>query len=148
MVNAQQAVVLSAAGLAVVALVVAVIIFTSATLQTHGTIVTNTPDLKLYSDFECTKIISAIEWGELRVGGNSTVTVYVKNTGNVPLTLNLATSNYDPPSAKNYLTLTWNQEETKLTPSSVVAGDFILRASQLIVDITEFRFQVEINGTG
>ena len=148
MVNSNQAVVLTAVGLAVVALVVGVIIFTSVNLQTHGTIVTNNPDIDVFADQECTKEISAIEWGNINAGGSSTVTIFVRNSGNVPLTMSMATSNYDPASAQNYLTLTWNQENTWLSPSSVIPCDFILSASPLVVDITEFRFQVEINGTG
>ena len=55
MVNNQQAVVLTAAGLAVIALVVAVVILTSAHLETSGTIVTNNPNLTIFADAACTK---------------------------------------------------------------------------------------------
>ena len=62
MVNTQQAVVVTAAGLAVIALVAAVIVLTSVSLLTSGTIVSSNPDLKIFADQACTKQISTVQW--------------------------------------------------------------------------------------
>jgi hypothetical protein len=118
MVNNQQAVVLTAAGLAVIALVVAVVILTSAHLETSGTIVTNNPNLTIFADAACTKQISTVQWGTLQPSGSATVALFIKNSGNMPLTLTLTENNWSPATAQNYLTLSWNQENTKIQPGA------------------------------
>src|SRR5665647_347038 len=118
MVNNQQAVVLTAAGLAVIALVVAVVILTSAHLETSGTIVTNNPNLTIFADAACTKQISTVQWGTLQPSGSATVALFIKNSGNMPLTLKLTENNWSPATAQNYLTLSWNQENTKIQPGA------------------------------
>jgi ABC-type lipoprotein release transport system permease subunit len=148
MVNTNQAVVLTAVGLAVVALVVALVILTSVHLSSTGTILTNNPNLQIFADQACTKEISAVQWGDIPVGSNSSVTLFIKNSGNVPLTLTMTTSNYQPVTAQNYLTLTWNQNNAKILPSGVVAGDLILKVSPLVMDITNFSLDITINGSG
>jgi hypothetical protein len=118
MVNNQQAVVLTAAGLAVIALVVAVVILTSAHLETSGTIVTNNPNLTIFADAACTKQISTVQWGTLQPSGSATMALFIKNSGNMPLTLTLTENNWSPATAQNYLTLSWNQENTKIQPGA------------------------------
>jgi hypothetical protein len=118
MVNNQQAVVLTAAGLAVIALVVAVVILTSAHLETSGTIVTNNPNLTIFADAACTKQISTVQWGTLQPSGSATMALFIKNSGNMPLTLTLTENNWSPATAQNYLTLSWNQENIKIQPGA------------------------------
>jgi hypothetical protein len=148
MVNNQQAVVLTAAGLAVIALVVTVVILTSVHLQTSGTIITNNPNLKIFADAAVTKEISSVLWGNITPGGSADVTLWIKNTGNMPLTLTMTESNYTPATATNYLTLTWNQENTKIQPGAVVACDLHLKVTPVVADLTDFSFQITINGDG
>ena len=118
MVNTQQAVVMTAAGLAVIALVAAVIVLTSVSLLTSGTIVSSNPDLKIFADQACTKQISTVQWGTLQPSGSATVALFIKNSGNMPLTLTLTENNWSPATAQNYLTLSWNQENTKIQPGA------------------------------
>lgn len=130
MVNNQQAVVLTAAGLAVIALVVAVVILTSAHLETSGTIVTNNPNLTIFADAACTKQISTVQWGTLQPSGSATVALFIKNSGNMPLTLTLTENNWSPATAQNYLTLSWNQENTKIQPGASQTVTIIINVNQ------------------
>jgi ABC-type lipoprotein release transport system permease subunit len=148
MVNTQQAVVMTAVGLAVIALVAVVIVLTSAHLETSGTIVTNNPNLSIFADAACTKEISTVQWGTLQPSGSATVTLFIKNSGNVPLTLTMTANNWSPATAQNYLTLSWNQENTKVQPGAVVAGDLTLKVAPLVADLTDFAFQITVNGDG
>src|SRR5664279_1722739 len=113
MVNNQQAVVLTAAGLAVIALVVAVVILTSAHLETSGTIVTNNPNLTIFADAACTKQISTVQWGTLQPSGSATMALFIKNSGNMPLTLTLTENNWSPATAQNYLYVIMESREHK-----------------------------------
>lgn len=103
MVNTQQAVVMTAAGLAVIALVAAVIVLTSVSLLTSGTIVSSNPDLKIFADQACTKQISTVQWGTLQPSGSATVALFIKNSGNMPLTLTLTENNWSPAQHKTIL---------------------------------------------
>jgi len=101
-----------------------------------------------YSDPACTTAISSIKWGTLAIGGKTTQTVYVKNTGSgVSLALNLMTSNWTPASANGPITVTWNQEGTRLQPGQSVAATLTLAISSTIIDITNFNVQISITGT-
>ena len=44
----------------------------------------------IYSDAACTLNLTSIDWGNVYPGGSVSRTIYVKNTGNVPMTLSMA----------------------------------------------------------
>ena len=46
----------------------------------------------VYSDAQTTTLLSAIDWGLVTPGEATTKTVYIKNEGNIPLTLSLETA--------------------------------------------------------
>jgi hypothetical protein len=104
--------------------------------------------MMIYSDPACTTAMSSIKWGTLAIGGKTTQMVYVKNTGSgVSLALNMTTSNWTPTSANGPITLTWNQEGTRLQPGQSVAATLTLAVSSTIVDVTNFNVQISIFGT-
>ena len=104
--------------------------------------------LNIYSDSACTIPITTINWGNISAGGSNSQTVYVKNTGSgVSLTLNMTTSNWTPSNANNYITITWNQETTRLQPAQSVAATITLNVSSSIIDINSFNVQISITGT-
>ena len=147
MVNNQQAVVLTAAGLAVIALVVAVVILTSAHLETSGTIVTNNPNLTIFADAACTKQISTVQWGTLQPSGSATVALFIKNSGNMPLTLTLTENNWSPATAQNYLTLSWNQENTKIQPGASQTIAININVNQYVTGVNTFTNTIYVIAT-
>ncbi len=52
--------------------------------------------------------LNTISWGEVAPGSSIIVSIYVKNTGNVPMTLAIATANWVPATYGQYLTISWN----------------------------------------
>jgi hypothetical protein len=121
-------------------------ISTSQNLSTNGTVLTSA-NLGVYSNNGCTNSISSINWGTLKPGGNITQTIYIKNTGSgLSLTLSMTTSNWSQ-GANGPITLTWNQEGTRLQPGQSVAAVFTLAVSPTINDITNFSVQINIAGT-
>ena len=116
-------------------------------LSTNGSI-TVTPNLGLYSDSGCTNSLSTIDWGTITPGNNQTRTVYVKNTGTgTSLTLSISTNTWTPTNADGPITISWNQENTRLTPGQSTAAIIKLTSSSSIVDVTNFSVQILISGT-
>ena len=121
---------------------------TSQSLSSSGSVtVTGTASLGIYSDSACTTSLSSISWGSLTPGGSTTQTIYVKNTGTVPLTLSMATSNWSPTSANGPITITWNKAGTVLSAGQSSSAVLTLTVSSGITDVTSFSVQISITGT-
>jgi uncharacterized repeat protein (TIGR01451 family) len=101
----------------------------------------------VYSDSACTTAVSSIGWGTLNPGDVKTYTMYVKNTGNVPVRLNMTVDNWNPTSASSYITLTWNQEQYVLPVGQVVTAVLTLSVSSSVSGVTTFSFDITITGT-
>lgn len=101
----------------------------------------------VYSDSGCTTPLTSISWGTLNPGGSVNYTVYVKNTGNIPVTLNMTTSNWNPSSASGYMTVTWNAEGYRLPASAVVQTVLTLKVSSSITNITNFSIDITITAS-
>ena len=53
-----------------------------------------TVNLTAYSDSNCTNIIEAIDWGNFTVNCSKTITIYLKNTGGLPVNITWYTGNW------------------------------------------------------
>jgi hypothetical protein len=141
---------------AVITLVIIAIVLTLTTfaaittnqkLTSIGT-VTTSANLGVYSNSACTISLSSIDWGTLTPGGNTTQIVYIKNTGiGVSLALSMVTSNWTPANANGPITLTWNQEGTRLAPGQATAATLTLTVASSIADISNFNTQITLTGT-
>lgn len=116
-------------------------------LSSNGS-VTVTPNLGLYSDSGCTTSLSAIDWGTIIPGNSIAKTVYVKNTGTgTSLTLSISTNTWIPTTANGPITISFDQEGTRLTPGQSTSAVITLTSSSSIVDVTTFSVQILISGT-
>ena len=118
----------------------------SKTLSSSGSI--KAINVEVFWDLACSQPVSSMDWGTPEPGDVVTQIVYVKNTGNADMTLHLATSNWSPAAASNYLTLTWDQESTTLSEDEVATASITLTVSGSITGIDDFTFQTIIEGTG
>ena len=100
----------------------------------------------VYSDSSCTTPISSIDWGFLEPGSSKQFTIYVKNEGNVPIKLSMEVGNWNPPSASNYLTLTWDRQNHVLSPGDSSSAVLTLSVSQDISGVASFSFDIIIIG--
>jgi len=100
----------------------------------------------VYSDSNCTIPISCIDWGFMEPGSSKQFTVYVKNEGNVPIKLSMEVDNWNPPSASNHLTLSWNRQDQVLGSGDSISADLTLSVSPDISGITSFSFDIIIIG--
>ena len=101
----------------------------------------------VYSDPSCTQNCTTLDWGSLAPGATATKTIYVKNTGNIPVTLSMTTGNWAPSSASGYLTLSWNRQNTVVATGGSVMATLTLTASSSAGAISTFSFNVVITGT-
>jgi hypothetical protein len=141
---------------AVIALVITALALTLTTfaaissnqnISSSGT-VNVSANLGVYSDSACQNSLSSINWGTINPGANITRTIYIKNTGSgLSLTLSMNTTSWNPSSANGPMTLTWNQENTRLTPGQIQAATLTLAVSPTIADVTNFSVQINITGT-
>ncbi|MGA2387226.1 MAG: hypothetical protein ABSG33_11935 [Candidatus Bathyarchaeia archaeon] len=106
------------------------------------------PNIGVYSDSACTHKLTLINWGSVAAGKTAAQTVYVKNTGTATITLSLAASSWSPPTASTYLTVSWNQQGTKLTAGKPTAAKITLTVASTIKGFTTFSNAITITGTG
>jgi hypothetical protein len=117
----------------------------SQTVPSNGTV--TAVGVGVYSNSACTQNCTSIDWGTLPPGNSTTRTIYIKNTGTVPVTLSMTTGTWVPSNANTYLTLTWNREGYVLNPNASVSAVITLSASSSASSITSFSFNVIITGT-
>jgi len=122
-------------------------ITTTSTLSSIGAVSTSA-NLGVYSNSACTTPLSSINWGTITAGGNTTQTIYIKNTSSgVSLTLNMTTTGWSPTSVNGPVTITWSQQGTDLQPGQSIAATLTLAVSSSEVGITSFSVQINIGGT-
>ena len=63
----------------------------------------------VYSDSGCTLNLTPIDWGSVYPGGSAPRTIYVKNTGNAPITLSMTTASWNPAIAAGQTAVAYEQ---------------------------------------
>jgi len=107
-------------------------------LQSHGSV---NVSMGLTVDVE------TLDWGSLDPGANTTRIVQVTSMVNNQQVLSLATSEWNPANATDYLTLTWNYTGESLQAQKTIPIELTLQVSPLTEGITEFSFNVTITST-
>jgi len=118
---------------------------TSKTLSSTGTI--QTIGVGVYTDAQCSSPLTSIAWGTLEPGESQSVICYIKNEGDLPSTLSMYTSNWNPSSAEDYLSLSWNYSGQSINAGDAIQVTFTLTVDASIEGITSFSFDITIVGT-
>ena len=116
----------------------------SQNVDLSGTIATVNVDI--YSDNACTQPCTTVNVGTLNPGSTFTQTVYVKNNGSIPVTLSMNTNNWNPITASDYLTLSWNRQNQILNPGLSCEATLTLTVGTNTDNLTSFSFSVTITG--
>lgn len=98
----------------------------------------------VYWDQSCLNTVTSIDWGVLEPDSNVNKTVYIRNEGNIAATLSMATSNWNPSSASDYMTLSWDYGGQTLDANEVIQVELTLSVSASITGITSFSFDITI----
>ena len=91
--------------------------------------------------------VTSIDWGTIEPGSNVNRTVNFKSVGNVPVTLSFNTSNWQPPQAQQYISLSWNYTGAQVKQAWTPVK-FTLSVNRAVVNVTSFSFDITITGTG
>ena len=119
---------------------------TSKTIESPGTV--KAINVEVYWDSACTQAVSQIDWGAIEPGDSVAKTVYIKSSGSATMTLNMSYSGWVPSDAGNHISLSWDKEGASVDPDAVVAAVLTLSVSNSISGITDFSFNIIIEGTG
>jgi hypothetical protein len=113
-----------------------------------GTLFTASPGLRVCIDAAATTNVTSIQWGTFHTGTIVTKTAYVKNTGNVNQTVNIATGNPVPSNlfTHPYIKFTTNMVNVNLVPDQIYALSMTLNCTSTPVGTTNFSFDVHVNG--
>lgn len=123
------------------------LLYSSQTVPFDGSL--SAVNVGVYTNKDCTINCTSINAGTIAPGTSKTFTVYVKNTGNTPVTLSMDTSDWNPPTANGPITLTWNRENYILASEDYVDATLTLTVSSSISSsITSFSFKAVITGAG
>jgi hypothetical protein len=116
----------------------------SRTVSHNGTI--ETLNVGVFQDSACTQALSALNWGTLKPGTSANRTIYVKNTGNAAVTLNMTVTTWNPSAAASYITLTWDRQSFILTQGNSVPALLVLSISSNVNGFTDFNCTTIIAG--
>jgi hypothetical protein len=119
---------------------------TSSTISSVGTF--KAIGIGVYWDDALTSRLDTINWGALRPGTQKSFTIYIRNEGNMPLTLSISTSNWNPVAVSNYLTLTWSYSSQVINAATTAAVTLTLVVSESITGMYSFGFDITAVGSG
>lgn len=86
--------------------------------------------------------MSQIEWGFLEPNETASHVCYVKSVSNINSTLMLTLGNWNPSNSSNYLTLSWNYDNSTLQPNEVLEVTFNLHIDSEISGIDNLSFDI------
>jgi hypothetical protein len=119
-------------------------IIATQTVASNGTV--SSVNVGVYTNSQCNQNCTSLTWGTIDPGDSTSKTVYVKNTGTVPITISMTTESWTPTNANNYLTLTWNRQNTVLDPGESTSATIILSVDSNTGSLTSFSFNIVITG--
>jgi len=105
-------------------------------------------NIGIYWNRKCTKSIKYIDWGALEPESSVIKVIYIKNKSKIPLALHIYYSDINPLEAEKYIILDWDKEGYTLDARSVIQATVTLSIPHSVSNITDFYFNVVIEGTG
>ena len=118
----------------------------SVSFPTSGTI--TAVNVGVYADSACTQNLTSISWGSVEPGESVNRIVYVKNTGNAPVTLSMVTSGWNPAVAYGPISIVWDREGVSLSPGLSISATLALSVSPSVSGITDFGVNIVVTGSG
>ncbi len=109
------------------------------------------PKINVYSDASCTVPVTSVDFGTFAPGDTVNRTIYLRNEGGVTGTYSLATANWNPAIASQFLGLSWDYAGQSVAPGAVTKVVLHLHASTSLTNesgITNFSFDAIISLEG
>lgn len=129
---------------------IANLVFTTLTktVQLHSTASLKLIGVSVYSDVNGLEPVIDLYWGSVEPNQTVTLTVYVKNDGNTPITLIIYADNWQPLTAQNYLTFSTDYANQTIYPANLLQINFHLHIDPNIIGITTFSFDIYVQAIG
>jgi hypothetical protein len=108
--------------------------------------------VEAYWDPNCENKTEVLDWGTIWISSSTNVTLYIRSISNYKVTLNLNATNWMPANISDYMTLSWDYNETLLNPGEIIPVTLTLSTSfsnsfisYLIAnDVKNFNFDISI----
>lgn len=109
--------------------------------------------VEAYWDKNLQNQTEAINWGTIWPGSSKNFTFYLQSISNTETTLHLNTTNWNPANISEYMTLSWNYNDTILHPNETIQVTLVLTTSSsntflhylITNDVKEFNFDIIIS---
>jgi hypothetical protein len=119
-------------------------------LPSLGTI--KTIEVEVYWDPNGENKRENLSWNEIETGKSVNTTLYIKSVSNSIVTLNLNITDWNPEAISDYITISWDYNETQLNPGDIIPVTMTLSASSsddfinylVSNEITRFDFVIHI----
>ena len=139
--------VIAALGVGLIIAVVAIAVITySIRISGSGSI--KTVGIGVFSNEDCTVVVSAIHWGTISPGGFSRASFYIKNTGNTPVNVSFTIENVVPANFMDYASFSWNMTDNYFSVDEKQFITMTLTISTDIIGITDFSHDIVVKGEG
>jgi len=102
----------------------------------------------VYWDFNCSNPTSSVDWGSMKPGSSKNIIIYVRNEGNESVTLSIATSNWNPPEAADFIHLSWDYTGEIIEESQVIPVTLSLYVDVGIKGISVVAFDANLVAHG
>lgn len=101
----------------------------------------------VYWDKNCSDAVSSVNWGYAKPGSTRDIIVFVKNEGNISITLSMSTSNWNPSEATSFVHLSWNYTGETIEQYQILPVTLSLNVDANIEEILDISFDTNIEGS-
>jgi len=91
---------------------------TNLTVPSLGTV--KTIGVETYWDQNRENKTEEINWDEIWVGSSKNLTLYIQSVSNYKITINLNVTDWNPANISEYMTLSWDYNETLFNPGETI----------------------------
>jgi hypothetical protein len=84
----------------------------------------------------------------LAPGESKSHVLFLRSESNVPVTLSMNASGWNPPQAANYIQLSWNYNGVQLQPQTIIPVTFTLTVNPSVSGISSFSFEIVLVASG
>ena len=100
--------------------------------------------LGIFSDLNCSRELTFIDWGNLTPGDSRDRSFFVRNEGGQNSTIQKREDNWAPPEAAEFLEVSWNYDNRSMTLQEVLEVTLTLSVAADIQGISQFSFDIHL----
>lgn len=102
----------------------------------------------IFADPEGVISVTKLDWGILEPRESKNITLYIRNTGNVPASLSMYSDTWIPEETEIYVAFVWNYEGMTVPVQGMAKVTFTLTIDQDITGINKFSWNITVIAEG